>query len=119
MILDQQQISFINENEWVVFATAGTDAAPRAAIVMPSRVEPDRIIISDVQMMQSAENVKNNPRVFVSSYKGDTQIKISGAAEYFDAGALFDEIKEFEKTRDVDVKGIIIVGIQSVEQTDG
>ncbi|MCL2737637.1 MAG: pyridoxamine 5'-phosphate oxidase family protein [Alphaproteobacteria bacterium] len=119
MILDQQQITFINENEWVVFATADMNAAPRAAVVMPSRVDAGRIIISDVQMTQSAENVKANPRVFVSSYKGDTQIKISGAAEYRDSGSLFDEIKEFEKTRDVDVKGIIIVTIEHIEQTDG
>jgi predicted pyridoxine 5'-phosphate oxidase superfamily flavin-nucleotide-binding protein len=126
MKLSKEQIDFINGNKWMVFATAQKDGKPRAAIVMPSRIEEDRIIISDVQMGKSQKNIRENAQAFVSSYKGDTQIKIFGTAKYLDSGkfgrggvSLFEEIKKFEKTRDVDVKGIIVVKIQEIEQTEG
>lgn len=117
--LSKSQIDFINENEWVVFATAGEGGMPRAAVVMPSKIDEESIIISNVQMGKSAENIKANPQAFISSYKDDTQIKISGTAEYLDSGDLFEEIKNFEKTRDVDVNGIIVINIKEVEQTEG
>ncbi|MCL1891671.1 MAG: pyridoxamine 5'-phosphate oxidase family protein [Alphaproteobacteria bacterium] len=119
MNLTQKQIDFINENEWVVFATASNTGNPRAAVVMPSRVEPDRIILSNVQMGKSEKNIRENGQAFISSYKGDTQIKVSGMAKYQDSGTLFEEIRDFEATRDADVKGIIILNIQEIEQTEG
>lgn len=117
--LTQEQINFINENEWVVFASSSETSTPRAAIVIPSRVTADEIIISNVQMGKSVNNVRENNQVFVSAYKDETQIKISGMADYLDSGTLFDEIKEFEKTRYVDVRGIIVVKISNIEQTEG
>ena len=120
MKLSQQQLDFINENEWVVFATASRGGAePRAAIVIPSKVEESQIILSNVQMGKSEMNIRENPKAFISSYKGDTQIKISGSTEYLESGSLFTEIKEFEKSRNVDIKGIIVLKIQNIEQTEG
>ena len=119
MKLSLEQIKFIKENEYVIFATASKNGIPRAAIVIPSRVEENRIIISNVQMEKSEQNIRENNNVFISSYKDDTQVKISGTCEYIDFGELFEEIKEFEKSNDVDVKGIIVINISSVEQTEG
>jgi pyridoxine/pyridoxamine 5'-phosphate oxidase len=117
--LTAKQVNFINDHEWVIFATASKTGVPRTAIVIPSRVTNHEIIISNVQMDKSANNIRENNQVFVSAYKDDTQIKISGIADYLDSGALFNKIKEFEKIRDVDVRGIIIVKISDVEQTEG
>ena len=119
MQLTKDQIRFINDNEWMIFATSSKDGKPRAAVVMPSRIEEGRLILSNVQMGKSERNIRENGFAFVSSYKGDTQIKISGGAEYQDTGALFDDIRAFEATRDVDVKGIIVIDIKTVEQTEG
>ena len=86
---------------------------------MPSRIEENSIIISDVQMNKSAKNIRENLTCFISVYEHDTQIKISGTAKYLDSGKLFLQIKDFEKTRDVDVKGIVVIEIQHIEQTEG
>lgn len=119
MKLTAEQIHFMSENEWVVFATASKTGKPRAAVVIPSRIEESRIILSNVQMRKSEQNVRENTQAFILSYKNDTQVKISGTAEYLDSGDLFEKIKYFEKTRDIDAKGIIVIEIQNIEQTEG
>jgi len=119
MQLSQNQIDFINNNEWLIVATNDIASWPRAAVVIPSRVEPGRIILSDVQMEQTNKNIRSNPKVFISSYDKDMNkaLKITGIAEYITNGALFDEICEFEATRNVDIKAIIVVSINNIFET--
>jgi uncharacterized pyridoxamine 5'-phosphate oxidase family protein len=119
MKLTPEQIDFIKNNERIIFATASKAGTPRASVVIPSHVEENRIIISDVQMGASKKNILENNQAFVSSYKDDTQIKVSGTAEYKDSGKLFGDIKQFEESRDVDIKGIIVIDIKEIEQTEG
>jgi len=118
MRISQQQIDFINTNEWLIVATSDIANQPRACVVIPSRVESDQLILSDVQMGKTNKNIKSNPKIFISSYDKDMNkaLKIIGTAEYITSGALFDEIKEFESTRDVEIKAIIVVSIDSVEE---
>jgi predicted pyridoxine 5'-phosphate oxidase superfamily flavin-nucleotide-binding protein len=118
MNLSKEQIDFINTNEWVIFATADNRGIPRAAVVIPSRVDSDEIIISDVQMGQSAKNVKENINVFISSYNKEMNkcLKIIGTAEYITSGELFDKIAEFEKTRDIEIRAIIPVSLKSIKE---
>lgn len=117
MKLTSDQIDFINSNEWVIFATASETAIPRAAIVIPSRVTESQIILSNVQMGRSAQNVHENAQVFVSSYQDDRQVKISGMAKYFSSGDIFDAIQKFEQSRDIEIQGIIVIDIQNIEET--
>ena len=49
------EIEEIKNNEWVIFSTSKNNI-PRAIVVMPSRVESDRIILSNIQMNKSIEN---------------------------------------------------------------
>lgn len=118
MNLSKEQIEFINKNEWVIFATADGNGIPRAAVVIPSLVDLDRIIISDVQMGQSAKNIQENSKVFISSYdkKMNKCLKITGVAEYITNGKLFNEIKEFENSRNVKIKAIIPILIESIKK---
>jgi uncharacterized pyridoxamine 5'-phosphate oxidase family protein len=117
MKLTQSQIAFINENECVILATAGKDAKPRAAVIMPSRIEAGRIILSDVQMGKTAENIKSNAPVFLSSYNKDMSrwLKIEGRAKYIEGGPLFEEIRGFETARGIAVKAIVEVEITSAQ----
>jgi len=119
MNLSQKQIDFINDNEWLIIATADMSGQPRACVVIPSRVEAGRLILSDVQMGKTNKNIQSNPKIFISSYdKGmNKALKLTGIAEYIAAGALFDEIRAFEATRNVDVKAIITVSINGAEET--
>jgi uncharacterized pyridoxamine 5'-phosphate oxidase family protein len=119
MKLTDRQIDFITENENIFFATADADGWPRAIPVVPSVIEADRIIISDMQMKTTSENVKANQKVFIYSTDKEMRnfMKISGAAEYVSGGDLFDSVRELESKRcELAPRGIIIVKIKDAIQ---
>lgn len=122
--LSAEQIDLILENEVIIFATSDINNQPRAIIVQPSRVEKNRIILSNVQMEKSIENIKNNSKCFVNAYlknDSDKQIKITGIANVYESGDLFDEIKEFEETNNLPdtlkVHSIIVIDYTDIEIT--
>ena len=93
---------------------------------MPSRVESDRIILSNIQMNKSIENVNGNSNCFINTYikdQNDKQIKISCDAEVYNDGELYNEIKEFEETNnlpdDLKVHSIIVANIKNIEVSEG
>ena len=119
------EIEEIKNNEWVIFSTSKNNI-PRAIVVMPSRVESDRIILSNIQMNKSIENVNENSNCFINTYikdQNDKQIKISCDAEVYNDGELYNEIKEFEETNnlpdDLKVHSIIVANIKNIEVSEG
>ena len=115
MVLTQKQIDFITENEWIILATS-SEGKPRAIMVMPSIVSADEIVISNMQMQVSSQNIRLNPSVFLVSYNKNFSewIKISGIAVLRADGKLFDEVKKLEAERCSFIpKEIIIVHINS------
>ena len=125
-MLNNEQVKNIEENGKVVFSTVGVDGYPRSIWVMPSRVNKDSIILSNIQMDKSFANIKNNNKCFINVYfpnKDDLQYKIQGTATIFNNGKLFDEIKEFEETTnlppELKVSDIIVVAIEKVEESIG
>lgn len=119
------EIEEIKNNEWVIFSTSNNNI-PRAIVVMPSRVESDRIILSNIQMNKSIENLNGNSNCFINTYikdQNDKQIKISCDAEVYNDGELYNEIKEFEKTNnlpdDLKVHSIIVANIKNIEVSEG
>lgn len=118
MNLTTEQIDIINSNEWVVFATSDKNNQPRASLLTPSVVESDKIILSNMQMGKTAENLRINPNVFISAYDKtlDKCVKITGLATIESSGTLFDKIKALEATRcEFIPKEIIVVTIESIE----
>ena len=121
-----QEIEDIKNNEWVIFATANNNNEPHSIIVIPSRIEKNQIILSNIQMKQSIENIKTNPKCFISVYikeQNDRQIKITGAGKVEESGELFNNIKEYEETNNLPeklkVNSIIIIEIEHIEITEG
>ena len=119
------EIEEIKNNEWVIFSTSKNNI-PRAIVVMPSRVESDRIILSNIQMNKSIENVNGNSNCFINTYikdQNDKQIKISCNAEVYNNGELYNEIKEFEETNnlpdDLKVHSIVVANIENIEVSEG
>lgn len=119
------EIEEIKNNEWVIFSTSKNNI-PRAIVVIPSRVESDRIILSNIQMNKSIENVNGNSNCFINTYikdQNDKQIKISCDAEVYNDGELYNEIKEFEETNnlpdDLKVHSIIVANIKNIEVSEG
>lgn len=124
--LNVNEIQEIRNNEWIIFSTSNSDNEPHAIIVIPSRVEKDKIILSNIQMEKSIKNIKSNPKCFIDVYmkeQEDKQIKIDGIGKVYDSGKLFQEIKEFEETNnlpeDLKVKSIISIEINNIEISEG
>ena len=125
-MLNNEQIKNINEAGKVVFATCDESFKPHCVWVMPSRVEKDRIILSNIQMETSIKNVKDNKNCFINVYfpeKDDMQYKIDGVAEVFESGKLFEDIKNYEESEnlppELKVNSIIVVSIKNVVETIG
>lgn len=123
--LTLEEIEQIKNNEWVILSTSKNNI-PRAIIVIPSRVESDKIILSNIQMNKSIENINDNSNCFINVYikeQNDKQIKINCAAQVYSDGKLYDEIKDFEETNnlpeDLKVRSIIVANIKSVETSEG
>ena len=124
--LTNEQIELIKNNEWIIFSTADLDNNPRAIIVLVSRVEKNRIIISNIQMDKTFDNLKHNPKCFINSYissANDIQIKLNCTAEIYNEGSLYKEIKEYEETNnlpeDLKVRSIIVANIDNIEVSEG
>lgn len=120
------EIEDIKNNEWIIFSTANDNKEPHAIVVIPSKVEKDKIILSNIQMKKSIENIKINPKCFVDIYiqeQNDKQIKIIGTGKVEESGKLFNEIKTYEETNNLPanlkVSSIIIIEINNIEITEG
>ena len=121
-----QEIEDIKNNEWVIFTTANNINEPHSIIVIPSKIEKNRIILSNIQMKQSIENIKANPNCFINVYikeQNDKQIKITGIGKVEETGELFTNIKEYEETNnlpeELKVNSIIIIEIEHIEISEG
>lgn len=121
-----QEIEDIKNNEWVIFTTANNINEPHSIIVIPSKIEKDRIILSNIQMKQSIENIKENHKCFINVYikeQNDKQIKITGIGKVQESGELFNNIKEYEETNnlpeELKVNSIIIIEIEHIEISEG
>lgn len=124
--LNDEQIKIIEDNGWVILSTVNKDRQPHCIIVQPSRIEKNRIILSNIQMKTSMENLKENNKCCINVYSqenDDMQIKIHGNASIIDSGDLYTEIKEYEETNnlppELKVNSIVIIDIESVEVSLG
>lgn len=125
-MLTKNQIQNIIEAEKVVFTTVSKDFQPRSIWVVPSRVLEDKIIVSNIQMIKSIENIKSNSKCFINVYmadKDDLQYKIEGEAQVFETGDLFEEIKQCEESEnlppELKVNSIIVINIKTFEESNG
>ncbi len=125
-MLTQNQINNINEHQSVIFTTASKTGNPRSIYVIPNRVTENEIIISNIQMKTSIQNIKENNQCFINVYfpqKEDLQYKIEGKAKVYENGDLFEEIKNYEETEnlppELKVNSIIVIEITNFEESNG
>lgn len=123
--LSLNEIEEIKNNEWVILSTSNNNI-PRSIVVMPSRIESNKITLSNIQMNKTIENIKENPNCFINVYikeKNDKQYKINCICEIFSNGDLFNEIKEYEETNnlpeELKVNQIIVANIKDIEISEG
>lgn len=122
--LTVNEIEEIRNNEWVILSTSKNDI-PHAIIVLTSRVEEDKIIISNIQMDKTIDNILNNTNCFINVYIKDLdkQYKIDCLAKVYDDGELYKEIKDYEETNnlpeDLKVRSIIVLDIKNIIVCEG
>ena len=125
-MLNKEQIENIKSAEKLIFTTADKNNQPRSIWVVPSRIESDVIILANIQMNKSFENIKQNPKCFLNIYipeKDDLQYKIEGVAKIYESGELFEDVKIYEESEnlppELKVNSIIVVEIKSFEESNG
>ncbi len=124
-MLTNQQIEKIQKSNIVALGSSDKSNQPRIIYVMPSKIEENRIVISNIQMEKTIKNIEENNQVFVNffSQEDEYQLKIAGKATIQSDSEEFFEIKNFEETNnlpeDLKVNSIIIVNIESVEESIG
>lgn len=124
--LNLEEVELIKNNEWVILSTANKENTPHCIIVMPSLVENNRIVISNIQMEETIRNVEENEKCFIDVYikeKNDKQIKINGIGKILKKGELYNNIKEYEEENnlppELKVNSIIEIQIIDVTITEG
>ena len=125
-MLNEEQIKNIKFAEKVIFTTSDKNNQPRSIWVIPSRVESNQIIISNIQMSKTFNNLQSNNKAFINVLipeQDDLQYKIECVTEINTSGNLFNEIKNFEESEnlppELKVTAIIICKIKNCEESIG
>ena len=125
-MLNKEQIKNIKLAEKVIFTTSDKNNQPRSIWVIPSRVESNQIIISNIQMSKTFNNLQSNNKAFINVLipeQDDLQYKIECVTEINTSGNLFNEIKNFEESEnlppELKVNAIIICKIKNCEESRG
>ena len=125
-MLNNKQIKNIKKAEKLVFTTSDKNNQPRSVWVVPSKVEADRIILSNIQMHKTFFNIQQNSKCFLNVLipeSDDLQYKIEGVAKIYNSGVLFEKIKKFEESNnlppELKVHAIIEIELKSVEESNG
>ena len=120
-MLNDEQVKNIIQKQTVIFTTCSHLGQPRSIYVTPSRVGKNIIVLSNLQMSKSLQNVKENPKCFINVYipeKDELQYKIEGVAEVIEMGKLYEEIKDEKNLpKELQVHSIISIRITSVEES--
>lgn len=121
-MLTEEQIEKINNNNGIILSTCNNKLIPHCIVVLPSRVEKNRMILCNIQMNTSINNLRENNNCFIDVYlkeDNDSQIKINGIATLLESGELFDEIKNYEEENnlpeDLRVHTVIVIDYKNIE----
>jgi len=118
MELSDKQIKRYTKQNAAFFSTSSIKGQLRSIFVCPSKIEKDRIIISDMNMEITSQNLEKNDKVFMAFFNNDFthSLKISGTAKYYNDGVIFDEMVMLEKNHGYNIKGIIVVNIDEIKE---
>lgn len=126
MKLTDSQIKLIENHGWIILSTSNKEGQPHCIIVQPSKIENDKIILSNIQMKTSINNLQENNKCFINIFlqeNNDMQIKIDGSSNIYNSGKLYEEIKTYEETNnlpsELKVNSIIVINIENIEISNG
>ena len=105
------------------FSTVDNRGNPHNIAVAYVRVFDDYIVITNVHIKESIENLKNNPNVSLVVWNKDWEavcvgFEIKGAAENQTSGIYFDFVKNMPDNEGFDVKSAIVVHVNKIKKLE-
>ncbi len=111
--LNDEMKALFNKVPVCVFATADKDGIPNAVPIHYGKIMDDaKIMLVDNFMKKTLLNIKANPNVSISVWKGNTGYQFKGTARVETSGANFDLGAEMVKKSTP--KGVVIIDIDSI-----
>lgn len=113
--LNSEVKAFLDANKMWVLATAGN--IPNAVPIYFTKVLDDnRLMLVDVFMKKTLENIKNNPKVAVAVYNAEKLqgYQLKGIATYLSEGPLVNQGNTMAAALKLTAKGVITIDVEEV-----
>jgi len=113
--LNSEVKAFLDANKMWVLATAGN--IPNAVPIYFTKVLDDnRLMLVDVFMKKTLENIKNNPKVAVAVYNAEKLqgYQLKGTATYLSEGPLVNQGNTMASALKLTAKGVITINVEEV-----
>lgn len=111
-----EEIKEIIEENPGALATSNSNV-PHVIGVAFIKIKDNKIIITDIDLEETIENIKKNSNVSLAVWDEEWEgYEIKGKAEYVQAGDYFDFVKSLEENEDEQVKGAIIISPENIKE---
>ena len=116
--LNNEIKAFLTENKMWVLATAGN--TPNAVPIYFTKVlEDNRLLLVDVFMKKTLDNIKSNPKVAITVYNSEKLqgYQLKGTATYVSEGPLVEQGNAMAAILKLSAKGAITVAVDEIVVT--
>ena len=116
--LNSEVKAFLDANKMWVLATAGN--TPNAVPIYFTKVlDENKLMLVDVFMKKTLENIKRNPKVAVAVYNAEKLqgYQIKGTASYISEGPLVNEGNAMSAALKLSAKGVITIEVEEIVVT--
>lgn len=116
------EIKKIIEENALAFATVDKTGNPHCiAVGYPKVVDKNKIIITDVAMKKTLENIQGNSNVALTVWSRNWEEKcigyeLKGKAEYFISGKWKKFVEQMPENKGLPAKGAILVTINKIKK---
>lgn len=118
MLVPEEAKKMLDEGKIIAFATCDKEGWPNVVPILQHwLLEGDVMVIGDLLLKKSRENVLNNRQVCISVWDDGSGkgYKLKGKARYEISGPEYDYAKnEIKKTKPNDPKGVVIINFTGV-----
>lgn len=116
--LNSEVKAFLDANKMWILATAGN--IPNVVPIYFTKVLDDnRLMLVDVFMNKTLENIKNNPKVAIAVYNAEKLqgYQLKGTATYLAEGPLVNQGNAMAAALKLTAKGVITIDVEEVVVT--
>ncbi|UCD04086.1 MAG: pyridoxamine 5'-phosphate oxidase family protein [Candidatus Woesearchaeota archaeon] len=111
------------EKEAIAFATVDKDGNPHCITVACCKVVSDnQILITNNYLVETIENITNNPNVALTVWsrnweeEGCKAYELRGTAEYFTKGNWYDRVKQLPENKGYPCRGAILATVSRIKK---